>query len=104
VHTDSGRYVQLIAEGRFEEAFLVARSPNALASVCGRVCAAPCEDACRRGWIDEPVTIRPKSTLAAAACGTWSNCVRKLVRGVAAMEERSPSSAADPPASAAPRT
>ena len=59
VHTDSGRYVQLIAEGRFEEAFLVARAPNPLASVCGRVCAAPCEDACRRGWLDEPVTIRP---------------------------------------------
>ena len=59
VHTDSGRYVQLIAEGRFEEAFLVARAPNPLASVCGRICAAPCEDACRRGWLDEPVTIRP---------------------------------------------
>jgi NADPH-dependent glutamate synthase beta subunit-like oxidoreductase len=59
VHTDSGRYVQLIAEGRYEDAFLVARSPNPLASVCGRICAAPCEDACRRGWIDEPVTIRP---------------------------------------------
>jgi NADPH-dependent glutamate synthase beta subunit-like oxidoreductase len=58
VHTDSGRYVQLIAEGRLEEAFLVARSPNPLASVCGRICAAPCEDACRRGSIDEPVTIR----------------------------------------------
>jgi NADPH-dependent glutamate synthase beta subunit-like oxidoreductase len=59
VHTDSGRYVQLIAEGRLEDAYLVARSPNPLASVCGRVCAAPCEDACRRGWIDEAVTIRP---------------------------------------------
>ncbi len=59
VHTDSGRYVQLIAEGRFEEAYLVARSPNPLASVCGRICSAPCEDACRRGWVDEAVTIRP---------------------------------------------
>jgi formate dehydrogenase beta subunit len=59
VHTDSGRYVQLIAQGEFEEAFLVARSSNPLASVCGRVCAAPCEDACRRGWIDDAVTIRP---------------------------------------------
>jgi NADPH-dependent glutamate synthase beta subunit-like oxidoreductase len=59
VHTDSGRYVQLIAEGRFEEAFLVARAPNPLASVCGRICAAPCEDACRRHWIDEAITIRP---------------------------------------------
>jgi NADPH-dependent glutamate synthase beta subunit-like oxidoreductase len=59
VHTDSGRYVQLIAESRFEEAFLIARAPNPLASVCGRVCSAPGEDACRRGWVDEAVTIRP---------------------------------------------
>jgi formate dehydrogenase beta subunit len=41
VKTDAGRYVQLIAEGRDEEAFLVARAPNPFASVCGRVCAAP---------------------------------------------------------------
>jgi formate dehydrogenase (NADP+) beta subunit len=58
VATDAGRYVQLITEGRDEEAFLVARAPNPFASVCGRVCAAPCEDACRRGSIDAPVAIR----------------------------------------------
>ena len=58
VRTDAGRYVQLIAERREEEAYLVARAPNPFASVCGRVCAAPCEDACRRGSIDAPVTIR----------------------------------------------
>ena len=56
--TDAGRYVQLIAEGRDEEAYLVARAPNPFASVCGRVCAAPCEDACRRGTIDAPIAIR----------------------------------------------
>jgi NADPH-dependent glutamate synthase beta subunit-like oxidoreductase len=58
VATDAGRYVQLIAENRPEEAYLVARAPNPFASVCGRVCAAPCEDACRRGAIDAPITIR----------------------------------------------
>ena len=58
VATDAGRYVQLIAEGRDEEAYLVARAPNPFASVCGRVCAAPCEDACRRGAIDGPISIR----------------------------------------------
>ena len=58
VATDAGRYVQLIAEGRYEESYLVARAPNPFASVCGRVCAAPCEDACRRGSIDEPISIR----------------------------------------------
>jgi len=58
VATDAGRYVQLIAEGRDQDAYLVARAPNPLASVCGRVCAAPCEDACRRGSIDAPISIR----------------------------------------------
>jgi NADPH-dependent glutamate synthase beta subunit-like oxidoreductase len=58
VATDAGRYVQLIADGRDEDAYLVARAPNPFASVCGRVCAAPCEDACRRGSIDEPISIR----------------------------------------------
>ena len=58
VATDAGRYVQLIAEKRDEEAYLVARAPNPFASVCGRVCAAPCEDACRRGAIDAPISIR----------------------------------------------
>ncbi len=58
VHTDSGRYVQLIAEEKYQEAFFVARSPNPMASVCGRICSAPCEDACRRGSIDESITIR----------------------------------------------
>ena len=58
VNTDAGRYVQLIAEGRDQEAYLAARAPNPFASVCGRVCAAPCEDACRRGAIDSPIAIR----------------------------------------------
>src|SRR5215510_6455341 len=58
VNTDAGRYVQLIAQGKYEDAYFVARSPNPLASVCGRICAAPCEDRCRRGKIDRPVSIR----------------------------------------------
>ncbi len=58
VNTDAGRYVQLIADRRDEDAFLVARAPNPFASVCGRVCAAPCEDACRRSSIDAAVSIR----------------------------------------------
>ena len=40
-HTNAGRYVGLIAEGRFEEAYRIARDPNPLASICGRVCAHP---------------------------------------------------------------
>ncbi len=57
-HTNAGRYVGLIAQGRFEEAYRFARDPNPLASICGRVCAHPCETACRRGEIDRPIAIR----------------------------------------------
>jgi formate dehydrogenase beta subunit len=57
-HTNAGRYVELIAEGEFEEAYRVARDPNPMASICGRVCAHPCETACRRGEIDKPIAIR----------------------------------------------
>jgi formate dehydrogenase (NADP+) beta subunit len=54
VHTDARGYVRAIAEGRYEEAYLLARGPNPFASICGRICGAPCEAACRRGKI--PVT------------------------------------------------
>ena len=57
-HTNAGRYVGLIAQGQFEEAYKYARGPNPLASICGRVCAHPCETACRRGQIDKPISIR----------------------------------------------
>jgi formate dehydrogenase (NADP+) beta subunit len=57
-HTEAGRYVGLIEEGRYREAYHVARRPNPFASICGRVCAAPCETSCRRGTLDQPVAIR----------------------------------------------
>ncbi len=58
VGTDAAAYVALLEEGRTAEAYDVARLPNPFASVCGRVCSAPCETACRRGVIDSAVSIR----------------------------------------------
>ncbi len=58
VHTDARGYVRAIAEGDFEKAYLIARGPNPLASICGWICGAPCESACRRGEIDQPIAIR----------------------------------------------
>lgn len=58
VHTDARGYVRAIAEGQDELAYLIARGPNPLASICGRVCGAPCETACRRGDYDKPIAIR----------------------------------------------
>ncbi len=58
VHTNAGGYVALIAKGRYREAYALARGPNPFASICGRVCAHPCEAACRRGALDGPLHIR----------------------------------------------
>src|SRR5512135_2149566 len=60
VHTDARAYVTAIAQGDYERAYLIARAPNPFASICGRVCNAPCEAACRRGKVEpgEPVNIR----------------------------------------------
>jgi NADPH-dependent glutamate synthase beta subunit-like oxidoreductase len=58
VHTDAGAYVTAIAQGRYRDAYLIARQPNPFPSICGRVCAAPCETACRRGELDAPIAIR----------------------------------------------
>jgi NADPH-dependent glutamate synthase beta subunit-like oxidoreductase len=58
VHTDACGYVNAIAEGRDEDAYRIARATNPFASICGRVCGAPCEANCRRGSLDSPVSIR----------------------------------------------
>lgn len=58
VHTQAGRYVALLAEGRYEEAYRYARQPNPFASICGLICSHPCETACRRGNFDAPISIR----------------------------------------------
>ncbi len=58
VHTEAGRYVTAIAQGRYEEGYRLARRPNPMASICGRVCGHPCETACRRKDFDAPISIR----------------------------------------------
>lgn len=58
VHTNACGYVTAIAEGRDLDAYKIARATNPFASICGRVCGAPCETNCRRGSLDTPITIR----------------------------------------------
>ena len=55
---DAARYVRLIAEGKFAEALAVIRERIPFPSVCGYICAHPCESECSRGQLDEPVAIR----------------------------------------------
>ncbi len=58
VRTNAGGYVRAVAEGDTERGYRIARAPNPLASICGRICAHPCESNCRRGTIDQPISIR----------------------------------------------
>ncbi len=58
MRTDARGYVNAIARGEYEQAYLIARESNPFASTCGWVCGAPCEAACRRGSIDAPIAIR----------------------------------------------
>jgi NADPH-dependent glutamate synthase beta subunit-like oxidoreductase/NAD-dependent dihydropyrimidine dehydrogenase PreA subunit len=51
-------YVALVRVGRFREALDLIRRDNVLPGICGRVCTHPCEVACRRGELDEPLAIK----------------------------------------------
>jgi NADPH-dependent glutamate synthase beta subunit-like oxidoreductase len=54
---DAPRYIRMIAEGRFADAYAVIRESAPLPGVLGRVCAHPCEDQCRRKAVNQPVSI-----------------------------------------------
>lgn len=51
------KYIKEIREGDYRAAVNTIRERNPLLLACGRVCPHPCEDACRRGIEDEPVSI-----------------------------------------------
>jgi formate dehydrogenase beta subunit len=57
-HLPIARYVELIKEGRFLDSLEAIREATCLPGVLGRVCVRPCEDNCRRGNVDEPISIK----------------------------------------------
>lgn len=64
-HVNAHGYVSLLQDGRYKEAMEVIMDVLPLPGVLGRVCAHPCEEECRRGQVDEPITIRDLKRLAA---------------------------------------
>jgi NADPH-dependent glutamate synthase beta subunit-like oxidoreductase/ferredoxin len=56
-HMDIPLMNRLLAAGKFHDALVVVKRDIALPSVLGRICPAPCEGACRRKSIDQPVSI-----------------------------------------------
>ncbi len=58
VNTDGRGYMLAIHSGNLLEGYKIARGPNPFASICGVICGAPCEIACRRDRVDKTLTIR----------------------------------------------
>jgi len=57
-HLPITHYVELIKEGRFEESLAAIREATCLPGILGRICVRPCEDNCRRGNVDECISIK----------------------------------------------
>ena len=56
-HTDCQKYVKEIAEGRFADAVATIKETFPLPAAIGRVCPHPCEKACRRNLVEQPISI-----------------------------------------------
>lgn len=64
-NTDCQGYVGLIANGEFDAALKLIKETNPLPASIGRVCPHPCEKACRRGKVEEPINIAQLKAFAA---------------------------------------
>jgi formate dehydrogenase beta subunit len=79
-HTPVPEYIRLIAEGRYDDAYMVNWESNVFPGVLGRVCDRPCEPACRRGRVeDEPVAICRLKRVAADNKSDITNRLPKIM-------------------------
>ncbi len=75
---DVPRYVQLAGLGRFAQANAVVREKLPFPGILGRACYAPCESDCRRGNLDDPLSIRSLKRVAADHDdGRWRELQRR---------------------------
>jgi heterodisulfide reductase subunit A len=70
LHMDVQGYIALIRAGKLKEAYALMRKTNPLPAICGRVCYHPCEDVCKRGALDEPISILALKRYVADKVGT----------------------------------
>ena len=64
-HVDIPAYIEGVRDMIFTESLAATRQTMPLAHTCGRVCPHPCEDACRRTNLDEPISIMELKRLGA---------------------------------------
>jgi formate dehydrogenase beta subunit len=58
IHLDIPKYIELIKDAKFSESLAVIRERLPIAGIVGRVCFRPCEKHCRRGNLDESISIK----------------------------------------------
>ncbi|MDO4182417.1 MAG: FAD-dependent oxidoreductase [Coriobacteriia bacterium] len=80
-HTDAQGYLRAIREGNDREAVRIVKETNPLPASIGRVCPHPCEGACRRGLVEQPLSI---AFLKAFAADNDMNSANPFVPEVAA--------------------
>jgi formate dehydrogenase beta subunit len=59
-HTPVPEYIRLIAQGRYDDAYMVNWMSNVFPGILGRTCDRPCEPACRRGRVEEENAAKPE--------------------------------------------
>ena len=64
-HVDIPGYIEGVRDLRFDDSLMATRQTMPLAHTCGRVCPHPCESACRRTNLDEPISIMELKRLGA---------------------------------------
>jgi len=57
-HISVQGFVALAAQKKYDKALRLIKEQNPLPAVCGRICHHPCESACTRGQLDEPIAIK----------------------------------------------
>ena len=77
-HINVPLYVYLAGQGKWQESLAVVREKVPFPGVLGRVCFHPCEEACRRGTLNEPISIKNiKRFVADRDAGLWKSYSRK---------------------------
>ena len=77
-HTNVPEYLRLIAQGRYDDSYMLNRESNVFPGILGRTCDRPCEPACRRGRVEEkPVAICRLKRVAADLRGDISDRLPK---------------------------
>jgi NADPH-dependent glutamate synthase beta subunit-like oxidoreductase/ferredoxin len=67
-------FLRFVAQGKYDDALAVLREKAPFPGALGRVCVHPCEAACRRGMINEPIAIRElERTASDQGADVWRN-------------------------------